>query len=216
MIALRHFLLAPTLATFAASLAIAAPLSTEQAGAQVAAETEAADKEIRRVSPDGRFSIDISEKLHPQGDEFADFFTLELKSASGTLASYPTSGYLTEVHWSPGSDFVAINNRRGNSGDYLWILSLKDGSALKRPDDRFEEELREVVQAAVRKQEPRATEENLRKYWLVASGWRGPHVLDIAFRAKYEGDVGAFDYDTQVTVGERLTLSPAQPKRLAE
>ena len=82
--------------------------------------------------------------------------------------------------------------------------------------DRLEEELREAVQAAVRKQEPRATEENLRKYWLVASGWRGPHVLDIAFRAKYEGDVGAFDYDTQVTVGERLTLSPAQPKRLAE
>ena len=182
MIMLRHFLWAPTIATFAASLAIATPLSAEQAGARVAAEAEAADKEIRRVSPDGRFSIDISEKLHPQGDEFADFFTLELKSASGTLASYPTSGYLTEVHWSPGSDFVAINNRRGNSGDYLWILSLKDGSALKRPDDRLEEELREVVQAAVRKQEPRAQKRTFVSigWWRVAGAVRTCWILHFA------------------------------------
>jgi len=30
---------------------------------------------------------------------------------------------------------VAINNRRANAGDYLWVISLRDGEPLKVPED---------------------------------------------------------------------------------
>jgi hypothetical protein len=208
-----HFMLALAIAASASLLACAGPLCAQQPPAQPPAQEGAKDEhdEIGDVSPDGRFSVEISHKVHPQGDEAIDFFTLELKHASRTVASYPTSGFLLKVYWSPGNEFVAINNRRANSGDYLWILSLKDGSVLKRPDDRFDEDLLAIVQDAIRKRDRRATTENFRKYWLVAKGWRSAGILDIGLRAVYEDGLGVYDYDTQVRVGERLELSPAIP-----
>jgi len=34
---------------------------------------------------------------------------------------------------------VAINNRRANAGDYLWVISLRDGKPIKMPDDVAED-----------------------------------------------------------------------------
>ena len=60
---------------------------------------------------------------------------LIVSSKAGVLAKFPTFGYLMDAFWSPDNKYVAINNRRANAGDYLWVISLKDGAALKVPDD---------------------------------------------------------------------------------
>jgi hypothetical protein len=69
----------------------------------------------------------------------ADERTLRVSAGSKTLAQFPTMGYLMDVFFSPDSAHVAINNRRANAGDYLWVLSLRDGKAIKMPDDVAED-----------------------------------------------------------------------------
>ena len=44
-------------------------------------------------------------------------------------------GYLLDVFYSADNRYVAINNRRANAGDYLWVISLRDGQPLKIPED---------------------------------------------------------------------------------
>ena len=141
---------------------------------------------------------------------------LELRSGSKVIANYPTTGYLLEVHWSPNLRFVAVNNRRANSGDYLWVLSLKDGAVVKRPDDGFEKSLQMQVEGMVRKRDQRATSENLNRYWLTAKGWRDVSVLGIQFRIRYWGYIGTFDYDATAKVGRRLQLGSGALLRLQD
>jgi lipoprotein NlpI len=61
--------------------------------------------------------------------------TLTVSMNGKTVAQYPTYGYLLGAFWSPDNKYVAANNRRANAGDYLWVISLSDGAALKMPDD---------------------------------------------------------------------------------
>src|SRR5260370_37116359 len=64
-----------------------------------------------------------------------DHRELIVSSKARVLAQFPTFGYLMDVFWSPDNKYVAINNRRANAGDYLWVIALGDGAALKMPDD---------------------------------------------------------------------------------
>ena len=40
-----------------------------------------------------------------------------------------------DTFWSPEGRYVAVVNRRANSGDYLWVFSLGDGRTVKKPVD---------------------------------------------------------------------------------
>jgi lipoprotein NlpI len=64
-----------------------------------------------------------------------DHRELIISSKTRVLAQFPTFGYLMDAFWSPDNKYVAVNNRRANAGDYLWVISLSDGAALKMPDD---------------------------------------------------------------------------------
>jgi len=81
-------------------------------------------------SPDKLYSIEIS-KLDDQGgiDRF-----LFLKKQGKIIIATKTIGYLQNVYWSPNGKYVAVNNRRGHFGDYLWVFSM-DGKIVKKPDD---------------------------------------------------------------------------------
>ena len=68
-----------------------------------------------------------------------DKCTLRVSTGGKTLANFATMGYLLDVFFSPDNSHVAINNRRANSGDYLWVISLRDGKAIKMPDDVAED-----------------------------------------------------------------------------
>ncbi len=48
------------------------------------------------------------------------------------IATKKTFGYFSgDAYWNDSGTLVAINNRRGNSGDRVWIFSLPDGKCLK-------------------------------------------------------------------------------------
>src|SRR4030095_6237038 len=68
-----------------------------------------------------------------------DECTLRVSAGGKRLKEFPTMGYLSDVFFSPDNTHVAINNRRANSGDYLWVISLRDGTAIKMPDDVAED-----------------------------------------------------------------------------
>jgi len=95
---------------------------------------------------------------------------------------------MTEASWSPGNKYVAVNNRRANAGDYLWLISLGDGNALKIPKDRatelgkdelgnakgdsLEQTMREITSRF-----PDCANDDNYKPWLGAHGWKSPTEL---------------------------------------
>jgi hypothetical protein len=62
---------------------------------------------------------------------------IEISVGGRILARLKTIGYLMDVKWSASGEFVAINNRRASSGDYLWVVSLSNGQVIRKPDDPF-------------------------------------------------------------------------------
>jgi hypothetical protein len=99
-------------------------------------EFESAPDKI--LSPDGRSTVTLLHKALPGQDPNLEPFTLELSTDGRVVRRCSTSGYLIGVKWSPGNKYVAVNNRQGNSGDYVWVFSVADGQLLKAPKDAME------------------------------------------------------------------------------
>lgn len=88
------------------------------------------------ASPDGRTTVRILKEPAPgETEESYEFWTLEVATDGSPVVKASTFGCLLECRWSADGNLVAINNRRANSGDYLWVVNVKSGSVLKRPDD---------------------------------------------------------------------------------
>lgn len=88
----------------------------------------------RVCSHDNKYCISmIATTGHP------DECTLRVSAGGKKLAEFSTMGYLLTVFFRPDDAYVAINNRRANAGDYLWVISLRDGKAIKLPDDVAED-----------------------------------------------------------------------------
>src|SRR5437870_8242321 len=85
------------------------------------------------VSPNKQYSVKMILAPMPGFDPYDT--TLEVCAGERVLARHPTEGYLLDAFWSPDGKYVAVDNRRANSGDYCWVFRLSDGAALKRPDD---------------------------------------------------------------------------------
>ena len=86
-------------------------------------------------SPDGKHSVKMLETALPGSDPDDGFLTLTVRAGERILSQFPTEGYLIDAFWSPDGRYVAVDNRRANSGDYLWVFSLGDGRAIKKPVD---------------------------------------------------------------------------------
>jgi hypothetical protein len=71
----------------------------------------------------------------PGSDPYDGFFTIAVRSGKQYVAKYRTEGYLIDAFWSPDGRYVAVDNRRANSGDYLWVFRLPDGRSIKMPVD---------------------------------------------------------------------------------
>ncbi len=119
----------------------------------------------------------------------SDHRKLIVSSKGRVLAQFPTFGYLMDAFWSPDNKYLAITNRRANAGDYLWVISLSDGAALKMPDDLATEigkkslgqisgddpwgkTVREVTTRY-----PECTQDRLDHKFLFAQGWKGASEL---------------------------------------
>jgi len=137
-------------------------------------------------SSDSKYCVSMKLKVgHP------DECTLRVSTGSKTLAEFPTMGYLLNVFFSPDNAYVAINNRRANSGDYLWVISLHDGKAIKMPDDVAEEagkkDLGGIAGTHWSDQSrpdvivlcPTCTSDDLRPSFLFSTGWTSSGELKV-------------------------------------
>jgi hypothetical protein len=86
-------------------------------------------------SPNHRYSVRILSSALPGADRYDGFFTIAVCRDEQYMAKYPTVGFLLDAFWSPDKKYVAVDNRRANSGDYLWMFRLRDGRAIRMPVD---------------------------------------------------------------------------------
>lgn len=144
-------------------------------------------------SPDGKYTVQIVDKALPGADSLDDF-TLIISGNGKALVKVPTYGYLTAAHWSSDGKYVAVNNRRGNSGDYVWVFDLQSGKALKQPDDKNGEAWEKAAAEAVHKELPSASEDSLVRDWVTAQGWKDGQ-LQFVVRSVYRGADKKYDFE---------------------
>ena len=144
-------------------------------------------------SPNGKYSVQIVDEAQPGADSL-DEFTLILSANGKDVAKVPTFGYLRAAHWSDDGKYVAVNNRRGNSGDYVWVFDLQSGNALKKPDDKLGETWEAAAAKAVGKELPSANEDTLIRGWVTAQGWKAGH-LQVVVRSVYRGADKKYDFE---------------------
>ena len=154
-----------------------------------------------------------------------DECTLRVSAGGKKLGEFPTMGYLLNVFFSPDNAYVVINNRRANSGDYLWVISLRDGKAIKMPDDVAEDtgkkELGKIAGDHWSDQSPpgvitlcpTCTSDDLRHSFLFSTGWASSGELNVV--EEFEFSNGWIAVNNLCRLGE-TGLSVADEKVVKE
>lgn len=166
-------------------------------------------------SPDQRYSVRILHSALPDADPNDGFFTISVRSGQQYIAKYPTIGYLLEAFWSSNGKYVAVNNRRANSGDYLWVFRLSDGHAIRMPadaasghvDDTYERYAEDMVQRVTR-EFPELTYDEFTKLFTFAHAWTNTGELQVKTNFGFRNlpDQIAFLLQTYKIAGDKLVL----------
>ena len=180
-------------------------------------------------SPDGRHSVKILHSALPGADPYDGFFTIAVCSGEQYLAKYPTIGFLIDAFWSADGKSVAVDNRRANSGDYLWVFRLSDGRAIRmpvdaapgHPEDAYEKYTADLVQRVTRKFSE-LTYDEFRKLFTFAKGWTDSGELivktNFAFRNLPENQVAILLQTFEIAdnklilIDEKADKAPWPPK----
>jgi hypothetical protein len=180
-------------------------------------------------SSDQRFSVSILHNALPGADPYDGFFTIAVRSGQQYIAKYPTMGYLIDAFWSPDGKYVAVDNRRANSGDYLWVFCLSDGHAIRMPvdaapghsDDVYEKYAEDMVQRVTRKF-PELTYHEFTKLFTFAHAWTKSGELEVKTNLGFRNlpDHIAFLLETYkiaddklILINERTEKAPWPPKK---
>lgn len=134
-------------------------------------------------SADGTSTVSIVDQPIPGTDPYDGPFTLKLTAHGKEILKLPTHGYILSAFWSPDGKYVAINNRRDNSGDYLWVISMTNGKVVKAPD----EIPAEVFADRAARTFPQTSVRNFRKYFNLAKGWTGGDKLKVESSLFFDG-----------------------------
>jgi hypothetical protein len=179
-------------------------------------------------STDKRYCVQmIPTPSHP------DECTLRISAAGSKLAEFPTFGYLLDVLFSPDNKYVAINNRRANAGDYLWVISLDKGQAIKMPDD-VAEDLRKKQTGLIAGDHwsdqsnseilalcPTCTNDDLRHSFLSATSWTTSGELKVLEEFEFSKAWIAVENvcrmsDTGLSVAEHKIANEDRPSKLVQ
>ncbi len=180
-------------------------------------------------SPNHQYSVSILHSALPGSDPYEGFFTIAVRHGERDLSKSPTEGYLIDAFWRPDVKYVAVDNRRGNSGDYLWVFRLSDGRAIRmpadavlgHPDHAYEKYAEDLVQRVTHKF-PELTYGEFRKLFTFAKGWTESGDLlvktNFAFRNLPENQIAILLQTFRVANGnlflidEKADKAPWPPK----
>jgi hypothetical protein len=130
------------------------------------------------TAPDKGSRISIEHRALPGSDPVEGFFTLVLSTNGRAVREVPTMGYLLDAFWSSDNRYLAVNNRRSNAGDYLWVFSLPDGQVLEAPNERLGELLAQKATAKF----PELANADFDRFSNVAKGWTSSGELKVESR----------------------------------
>ena len=162
-----------------------------------------------------------------------DECTLRVSAGGKRLKEFPTMGYLLDVFFSPDNAHVAINNRRANAGDYLWVISLRDGTARKMPDDVAEDagkkDAGEIAGAHWSDQSmpevialcPTCTSDDLRHAFLFSTGWTSSGELKVVEELEFSNGWMAVNNlcrlsETGLSVAEEKVVKEDRPSEVVK
>src|SRR6266536_3613140 len=161
------------------------------------------------ASPDGLYTLTIIDKQLPHADPVVGNLTLVLSRGHQVLSKAPTTGYLIDAMWSSENRYVAVNNRRGNSGDYVWVFSLLDGKILKKPDDKsFSLPLDQITKIC-----PQCNEGNFDRDLTIAKSWNSANELQIETRWRFYKTALVLRRAIYRISARRMSLVTAEIKR---
>ncbi len=138
------------------------------------------------------------------------------------LSTFPTFGWIKDVFWSPDSLYVAVNNRRANNGDYLWVFRLSDGHAIKKPvdagsvapEDPYDKYVARVQKWAAIKY-PEIASAKVRRLFHMAQGWAGPSLLRVETTVTFQTQAKAVEIlETYAVKANKLVLLAREARRL--
>jgi hypothetical protein len=158
-------------------------------------------------SPGGRFSVEIRAN------------SLIIRDRDREITERTTWGGLWDAFWSDTGQYVAINNRRGNAGDYIWMFSLPDGKCIKEADNKQLDFLSELASKAFQRLNAGATEDRLENASIRAIGWDSGNDLLVQLSSRYDvrGQCLHFVYDAEVRLsGSTIAFVSGEARNLGE
>lgn len=173
---------------------------------------------VQLCSHNRTFCVEIIDKALPDSDPYEGFYTIVLSKRGHALSQLPTEGYLLGALWSPNGKYVAVNNRRGSSGDYVWLFRLTDGKALKVPHDEAAED---IVQQVSRKF-PQFTKQTFNRCYTLARHWNTRNEIEIRTEVQFFNlsnaiirvdEVDKIEGDRLVTVSQSIQEVPQRNKK---
>ena len=134
------------------------------------------------VLPDGRYSVEIIG--HPEEGPM-----LLVKKDGKPVFQELAIGYILNVKWSPDGRYVAINERRGNCGDYLWILDLKNTKVVKTPNDALWKQMQSQCSGILDLEARHKWGSDVQgfKDWAIADWWEAGDTLVAKVTIRYNG-----------------------------
>jgi hypothetical protein len=155
-------------------------------------------------SPDRVYSVQILHTALPGSDSYIGFYTITVSRLGTVFSKYATEGYLLEAFWATDGKFVAVNNRRSNSGDYLWIFRLSDGKALRVPNDDEAPSFVSRVQAKFHE----LSNKSFNRRYTLARGWETSRQLRVRTNLEFFNlDQAEIQIDQVCSIeGEKLSV----------
>jgi dipeptidyl aminopeptidase/acylaminoacyl peptidase len=160
-------------------------------------------------SPSQVFCVEIVAKALPQSDPYEGLYTIVVSRHRRVISQYPTEGYLLDALWSPDGRYVAVNNRRGSSGDYLWVFRLEDGKAVRVPNDEAAQDIVRRVSSKF----PDFTMRSFNRRYTLGRRWKNQSDLEVRTELQFFSlnnaiirvdDVQRVKGDSLITISETI------------
>ncbi len=160
------------------------------------------------VSPSQKYILTIVES------KSSDPGNISLNEIHGQSTHYPFRGVLLDSYWNDDSSFIAINNRQHSlGGDYIWIFSSLDGTAIKQPDDHLYTQLSNRVIKVF----PGRNEHAFRSYVTFTYGWKSRNELLVASILTFSDDFSSVVvcYDVYRVDGHKVSVDSTSIEKVA-
>ena len=135
------------------------------------------------TSPDKHYVVQIVQNPEDAAHPFLAEATIIVTRKGKCILKATTEGFLLNAFWSKDGNWLALNNRNANSGDYVWAISLRTGKVIRKPFDGG----LNVPESACTKY-PEYKNGGMYHQWVATSGFDDSGQLHVSESTTYRND----------------------------